>query len=112
MMFLLGSWYTPAELGVRTMAFACGNQISGAFGGLIAGGIAQGMDGSLGMRGWKWLFIIEGLIGVIVGVTGYTLLPNFPHNTTWLSPEERELAIRRMESQGRRIQTTKYTWRT
>lgn len=112
MMFLLGSWYTMSELGVRTMAFAAGNQISGAFGGLIAGGIAQSMDGALGMRGWKWLFIIEGLIGVLVGIFGYLLLPNFPTNTTWLTPEERELAIRRMESQGRKIHSTKYTWRT
>ncbi|KAI8139416.1 major facilitator superfamily domain-containing protein [Fennellomyces sp. T-0311] len=112
MIFLLGSWYTKEELGKRTMFFATGNQVSGAFGGLIAGGIADTMHGAGGLPAWKWLFIVEGLIGVVVGFAGYFLLPNFPHNTKWLTPEERELAVRRVQTQGKQVESKAYSWRT
>lgn len=109
---MIGSWYTTEESGKRSICFCMGNQISGAFGGLIAGAIAQNLDGHGGMRGWKWLFIIEGLIGVVVGIAGYFLLPNFPQNTPWLTDEEREVAIMRMQRQGRKLTSTKFTWKT
>ncbi|KAI7854086.1 major facilitator superfamily domain-containing protein [Circinella umbellata] len=112
MIFLLGSWYTSEELGKRTMFFATGNQVSGAFGGLIAGGIADTMHGAAGLPAWKWLFIVEGLIGVVVGVAGYFLLPNFPHNTKWLTPEERVLAVTRVQEQGKQVVSKAYSWRT
>ncbi|OAD05180.1 hypothetical protein MUCCIDRAFT_155825, partial [Mucor lusitanicus CBS 277.49] len=73
--FLLGSWYTKEELGTRTAVFVAGSQVSGAFSGLISGAIANGLDGAHGMRGWKWLFIIEGLIAVVIGFAGFFVLP-------------------------------------
>ncbi|KAI9248881.1 major facilitator superfamily domain-containing protein [Phascolomyces articulosus] len=112
MIFLLGSWYTSEELGKRTMFFATGNQVSGAFGGLIAGGIADSMHGAGGLPAWKWLFIIEGLIGVVVGIMGYFLLPNFPHNTKWLTEEECKLAVSRVQDQGKQVISKAYSWRT
>ncbi|KAI9496133.1 major facilitator superfamily domain-containing protein [Zychaea mexicana] len=112
MIFLLGSWYTKEELGKRTMFFATGNQVSGAFGGLIAGGIADTMHGAGGLPAWKWLFIIEGLIGVVIGVLGFFLLPNFPHNTKWLTEEERVLAVTRVQTQGKQVVSNAYNWRT
>lgn len=99
--FLLGSWYTKEELGTRTCVFVAGSQISGAFSGLISGAIASGLDGVNGMRGWKWLFIIEGLIAVVIGIVGFFLLPDFPHNTSFIRGDMRELAIQRLERQGK-----------
>ncbi|KAG1474275.1 hypothetical protein G6F56_000454 [Rhizopus delemar] len=99
--FLLGSWYTKEELGTRTCVFVAGSQISGAFSGLISGAISQNLDGVNGMRGWKWLFIIEGLIAVVIGLVGFFVLPNFPHNTPFISGDMRELAIQRLERQGK-----------
>ncbi|KAG1152507.1 hypothetical protein G6F37_000355 [Rhizopus arrhizus] len=99
--FLLGSWYTKEELGTRTCVFVAGSQISGAFSGLISGAIASGLDGVNGMRGWKWLFIIEGLIAVVIGIIGFFLLPDFPHNTPFIRGDMRELAIQRLERQGK-----------
>ncbi|KAI7882765.1 MFS general substrate transporter [Lichtheimia hyalospora FSU 10163] len=111
-MFLLGSWYTKTELGKRTMFFAIGNQISGALGGLIAGSIAQNLHGASGMAGWKWLFIIEGLIGIVVGIAGFILIPNYPHNTPWLSPEEAKVAQARLTRQGKQVRSMTYSWKT
>lgn len=55
------------------------------------------MDGTRGLAGWQWLFIVEGAITGFIAILGFWLLPNTPLNTRWLSPEERELAHGRME---------------
>ncbi|KAG2237347.1 hypothetical protein INT48_009080 [Thamnidium elegans] len=99
--FLLGSWYTKEELGTRTAVFVAGSQVSGAFSGLISGAIATGLDGAHGMRGWKWLFIIEGLIAVTIGAVGYFVIPDFPSNTKFITGDLREVAVIRLERQGR-----------
>ncbi|KAL9559182.1 hypothetical protein PS6_000893 [Mucor atramentarius] len=105
--FLLGSWYTGEELGTRTAVFVAGSQVSGAFSGLISGAISTGLDGAHGMRGWKWLFIIEGLIAVVIGIAGFFVLPDFPHNTRFIKGEMREVAMIRLERQvtGLNMQT-------
>lgn len=74
-----------------------GSLISGAFSGLITAGITANMDGLRGLRAWRWLFIIEGAVTMAVAMGCYFILPNFPRTTKWLSEEERQLAIWRME---------------
>jgi MFS family permease len=71
--------------------------ISGAFSGLIAAGIVDGMDGVKGLLAWRWLFILEGSITVVIALCGYFVLPNFPRTTKWLSEEEIQLAVWRLE---------------
>jgi MFS family permease len=55
--------------------FYTASLVSGAFGGLLAGGIITGLEGVGGTRGWKWLFIIEGLITVVLAVIAFFVLP-------------------------------------
>lgn len=55
------------------------------------------MDGSRGMRAWRWLFIIEGTATVVIAFGAYFILPDFPRTTTWLTEEEQQLAIWRLE---------------
>jgi hypothetical protein len=45
----------------------------------------------------RWLFFIEGGMTILVAVCAIFVLPDFPHNTRWLTPEERTLAISRLE---------------
>ncbi|KAJ8663999.1 hypothetical protein O0I10_000275 [Lichtheimia ornata] len=106
MVYLLGNWYTRQELGSRTAFFVAGSQFSGAFSGLISGSISQTLDGAAGMRGWKWLFIIEGLIGVVIGLMGFFLIPDYPHNTRFIKDDERRVAIKRLERQGKKVIAT------
>ncbi|KAI9273106.1 major facilitator superfamily domain-containing protein [Phascolomyces articulosus] len=110
--FLFGSWYTKEELGKRIMLFGAGNELSGAVGGITAGAISDIMEGVAGLSAWKWLFIIEGMLAVILGLVGYFLLPNFYHNTDWLTSEERQLAKSRIEKQGVQVVSTTYSWRS
>ncbi|KAI0029233.1 MFS general substrate transporter [Vararia minispora EC-137] len=94
--FLLSKWYTKKELGFRMAFFYCGSISSNAFGALIASGILRNMGGRLGHAAWRWLFYIEGAITMTVAVLAIFVLPDFPHNTRWLKPEERALAQLRM----------------
>ncbi|KAI9755471.1 MAG: hypothetical protein M4579_004262 [Chaenotheca gracillima] len=96
-LFYLSSWYTRKELGFRTAILYSGSLISGAFSGLIAAGITNGMNGKGGLLAWRWLFIIEGAITVVFAFIAFFIIPNFPRTTTWLSEEERQLAIWRLE---------------
>ncbi|KAI8971648.1 major facilitator superfamily domain-containing protein [Mycotypha africana] len=109
MVFIIGTWYTSSELATRTAFFMAGNQMSGAIGGILAAGINDHLKGALGRASWQWLFIIEGLMSIFVGVIGYWLLPNYPHNTGWIKGEERECAFARLEAQGKQIKSEKYT---
>ena len=96
-LYYLSCWYTRAELGLRTAMFYSGALISGAFSGLIAAGVKAHLNGARGMLAWRWLFIIEGVITIFIALCSYFILPNFPRTTSWLTDEERQLAIWRLE---------------
>ncbi|KAI0012341.1 major facilitator superfamily domain-containing protein [Xylariaceae sp. FL0662B] len=96
-LYYLSCWYTRKELGLRTAMLYSGALISGAFSGLISAGITQNMNGTRGLGAWQWLFLIEGVITVAFAIMAIFILPDFPRTTTWLSEEEKALAIWRLE---------------
>ncbi|KIX07776.1 uncharacterized protein Z518_02430 [Rhinocladiella mackenziei CBS 650.93] len=96
-LYFLSAWYKRSELGFRTAMLYSGSLISGAFSGLIAAGITKNMDYSLGLRAWRWLFIIEGCITIAIAFGAIFVLPNFPRTTPWLSEQEKQLAVWRLE---------------
>jgi MFS family permease len=96
-LFFLSSWYTRKELALRSAMLYSGSLVSGTLSGLVAAAITNGLDGFLGLRAWRWLFLIEGILTVFVAFAALFILPNFPRTTSWLTPEERALAIWRLE---------------
>ncbi|KAJ6614290.1 major facilitator superfamily domain-containing protein [Mycena sp. CBHHK59/15] len=96
-LFLISKWYKREEVGLRTAILYCGNIISNAFGSLMASGILANMEGKLGHAAWRWLFYIEGALTIFIAVVAIFILPDFPTNSKWLTPEERELALLRMK---------------
>ncbi|KAL7269630.1 hypothetical protein RUND412_007692 [Rhizina undulata] len=96
-LFYISSWYTRKELGFRSALLYSGSLLSGAFSGLITAGIIDGMDDARGIVSWRWLFIIEGSITVLTSCAAFYILPDFPNSTTWLSEQERDLAMWRLE---------------
>ncbi|KAF2128263.1 retrograde regulation protein 2 [Dothidotthia symphoricarpi CBS 119687] len=97
--FFLSCWYKRSELPARIATFYSGYTLSSAFGGLIAAGVVDGMEGLGGYESWRWIFILEGILTIVLAFLGYVLLPNYPSNTTWLSPEERALAQWRLNTE-------------
>ncbi|KAI9152345.1 transporter [Paramyrothecium foliicola] len=95
--YYLSAWYTKTELGKRIAALYIAQQVGNAFGGLFAAGIFQ-LDGAHGIRGWQWLFIIEGVATVGIGAICAFFMPEFPYNSRILSPLQRDLAVWRVES--------------
>ncbi|KAL7277855.1 MFS general substrate transporter [Trametes coccinea BRFM310] len=99
--YLLSRWYTRRELAFRSAILYGGLLISNAFGSLMAAGILAHMEGKMGIRAWRWLFYIEGAITVTIGIIAIFALPDFPHNTRWLTPAQRRLAqVRLAEDAG------------
>ncbi|MBW0483532.1 hypothetical protein O181_023247 [Austropuccinia psidii MF-1] len=96
-LFFLASWYRKNELTKRIGILYSSGVLAGAFSGLISGGILQNLDGALGIRGWRWLFYIEGVVTISASLIVVFFLPDWPSNTKWLSDEERVLAILRLE---------------
>lgn len=104
-LFYLSKWYTKSELNLRMSIFYSGSLISGAFGSLIAAGILSGLNGSLGMSAWQWLYIIEGSITMFVGLVIMVILPDFPDTWRFLSPEMKHVGKLRIKAHPRRIGT-------
>ena len=72
--------------------------LSSFLGSPISGALLS-MDGLLGLRGWQWLFIVEAIPAVILGVFCYFALPNKPVDARWLAPEAREWLDARLQSE-------------
>ncbi|CAI7591036.1 unnamed protein product [Penicillium pancosmium] len=89
---LMSSWYTRKELSHRIAWFYAGSSLANAFGGLIGAGVLGNLDGSHGISGWRWLFIIEGSITVGVSILAGIFLPNYPATTSWLDEQEQAYA--------------------
>ncbi|OJJ54331.1 hypothetical protein ASPSYDRAFT_1162467 [Aspergillus sydowii CBS 593.65] len=94
--FYLSAWYTKRELGVRMALLICGLLLSNAFAGLISAGILSGMAGVGNLAAWRWLFFLEGIATVLLGLLAMIVLPDFPGTTKWLSEAERVIAQARL----------------
>ncbi|KAJ4472132.1 MFS general substrate transporter [Lentinula aciculospora] len=94
--YYLSRWYTRREVGLRIAFLNAGNMLAQGLGGLLAAGILSGMEGAKGIRGWRWLYIIEGSITVAFGLLLPFILADYPSSTTWLSVRERVIAQGRL----------------
>ncbi|KAF2280629.1 MFS general substrate transporter [Westerdykella ornata] len=94
--YLIGMWYRRHEAQRRYTFFFSSTTLAGAFGGLLASAIGK-MDGIRGYQGWRWIFILEGLLTVIVSFFFYFLLPNFPEEAKWLREDERAFVKARLQ---------------
>ncbi|GKU04891.1 nicotinamide mononucleotide permease [Fusarium langsethiae] len=78
--YMLAMFYREKELALRTAIFYFGNYFATATGSLIAAGILQ-MGGILGLAGWQWLFIIEGIFTLVIFFVFIIFLPRSPIRT-------------------------------
>lgn len=97
--YYLSCWYKRSEFGIRTAIFFSAAAVAGSFGGLLAAGIAQ-MRGVGGKPGWAWIFILEGLATVLIGVASYWMIEDFPDDAKSLSPDDRARVLRRLKADG------------
>ena len=88
-------WY-PAKERARTIAlFAVGGVAAGVVGSPLSG-LILGMNGIAGLAGWQWLFLLEAMPAVLMGLVILLMLPNGPREAKWLTERERRWVQNRM----------------
>ncbi|RBR11649.1 uncharacterized protein FIESC28_08876 [Fusarium coffeatum] len=111
--YYLTMWYCRHEIQFRQALFFSAASIAGAFSGLLAFAIGK-MDGVGGLEGWRWIFILEGIVTVLVAVFAFWALYDFPETAGFLTEEERAFVVFRLkyqgQSQSRVAQTDEFKW--
>ncbi|KKK25679.1 hypothetical protein ARAM_003708 [Aspergillus rambellii] len=109
--YLLGMWYKRCEAQKRYTFFCNSTILAGAFGGLLASAIGK-MDGIRGYGGWRWVFILEGVLTCVMAFVNFFLIPDFPEDCKWLTEAEREFHRDRLADEtGRLTHNVKLGWR-
>jgi MFS transporter, ACS family, tartrate transporter len=97
--FYLTQWFPP-ELRARSVTrFYVAWPLSIVMMGVIAG-VLMDLDGRLGFKGWQWLFAVEGLPAVILGIVFWTMLPDSPATARWLTEPERNALLAKAPDHG------------
>ena len=96
--FYLTYWYPAYERARAYAWFLAAIPVCGVIGGPVSGALL-GLDGRLGLQGWQWLFLLEGLPSVLVGLAVLVLLPDRPRDAGWLTPAERDALEQRMAAE-------------
>lgn len=94
----LTMFYTKREYALRIGYLFVSAAIAGSLGGLLAYGIGH-MDGVAGLRGWRWIIILEGIPTFILGIATWFWLADSPETAHYLTPDERALIELRMRRQ-------------
>ncbi|OCK78051.1 MFS general substrate transporter [Lepidopterella palustris CBS 459.81] len=108
--YLIGSYYKKNEFLKRYVIFFSAGICAGAINGLFAALLAK-MNGTAGKAGWRWIFIIEGCITIGVSFACIFFIVPWPEECKFLSPEEKEVLLRRLKEDGGAVAHDKLTFR-
>src|SRR5215212_2222806 len=104
--FYLTNWY-PGSRRARIIAiFMSAVPVAGVIGGPVSGWIMDDLNGALGLKGWQWMFLLEGLPTVILGLMVPFLLADHPDDATWLTEREKTIVdhiLDAEQSEGRGV---------
>jgi MFS family permease len=87
-------WYPPERQGRAVGMFMTGGLIAGLIAGPISSGVLVPLDGVYGLRGWQWLFLLEGLPSTLIGVLAFFYITDRPAGANWLTIDEKALIER------------------
>ena len=99
--FYLTLWYPSRLRSTRTALFVSAIAVSGVLGNPISGLIMDSLSGKLGLAGWQWLFLAEGIPSILVGIWVYCYLDSSIAEAKWLSAEEKALLAQNIEAEDR-----------
>lgn len=98
--FYLANWI-PVRERARTVAlFMTSTSLAGVIGGPVSGALLQ-LKGVLGLTGWQWLFLIEGIPAILLGFVTLGVLTDRPQEASWLTGPERSWLVRTMAAEHR-----------
>jgi ACS family tartrate transporter-like MFS transporter len=94
MAYYLSQWLTPRQRTTALASLATMAMASGLVGAPVAAALLS-MHDVWGLAGWQWLFLVEGLPAIVIGLCIYILLPDGPNDAKWLTDSERRFLLER-----------------
>ncbi|KAJ6630337.1 MFS general substrate transporter [Mycena sp. CBHHK59/15] len=110
--FLLGSWYSKAELAKRVAIWHLTGFVGQACSGFMQAAIYDTLNGKAGLAGWRWLYIICGIMTLPVCFLCLSVLPDYPTTCRvwYISDDDKAIALRRSANAGRVEVTGRLDW--
>lgn len=95
--YIIGCWYRQFETARRISIFYMASMLASGFGPIVAYllSLIRSGDG-LYAQGWRWIFIIEGVITIVAGIASCFLLVEFPERASFLNEKEKHIALTRI----------------
>ncbi|MDN0083887.1 4-hydroxyphenylacetate permease [Crenobacter sp. SG2305] len=103
MLLYLTYWFPSAYRARANALFMIAMPVTTALGSVVSGYLL-GMDGKLGLAGWQWLFCLEGLPAVLLGIVVWFYLDDSPAKAKWLSAEEKSCLQEMLEAERHKPQ--------
>jgi ACS family phthalate transporter-like MFS transporter len=94
-------WFPAARRARVTAIFMSAICVSGMISGPVSGLILKTLSGALELKGWQWLFIIEGIPSAIAGLAAYAFLTDRPEQAEWLNDREKQIIREELEHDAR-----------
>jgi len=98
--YYLTQWFPARERAHAIALFMTGTAIAGVIGGPLSSGLLL-LDGALGLRGWQWLFVVEGIPAVLLAPIVWRRLDTRPAEAQWLTPAERTWLVDTLAAEAR-----------
>ena len=110
---LISSWYRRDELQLRFAFLQCGEVIVLATGGIVNFGLNT-LDGQGGIKGWQWMYIVQGLVACLIGIATFWWIVDFPENAQqsfrFLDEAETKIAVSRIQQDRGDVVPTPFAW--
>lgn len=110
---LVSTWYRREELQLRFAFLQCGEVVILATGGIVNFGL-NNLNGWGGLKGWQWMYVVQGLCACIVGIATYWWIVDFPEQSQdsfqFLDEAERKLAVARIQQDRGDVIPTPFSW--
>jgi MFS transporter, ACS family, tartrate transporter len=97
--YFMMCWFPARHRGRMMGLFFASSAIASVIGAPLSANLLR-LDGWLGLAGWQWIFVAEGLPAVILALSGYAMLRNQPADAPWLTPAERAWLQDRLDSEA------------
>jgi MFS transporter, ACS family, tartrate transporter len=97
-------WFPARERARIVSYFMMASPVAGLLGNPLSGAITQYLDGAVGLKGWQWMFLLEGIPSVVIGIVVLLYLTDRPDQARWLTTEERDWLSKRMSLEDQQRQ--------
>jgi MFS family permease len=102
-LYFITLWFPKAHRGRINGLFLASIPISGILGSPLSGWLLT-WNGLLGLKGWQWLFIVEGAPAILLAPVVMTMIHNSPAAAPWLRPAERDFLVDTLSAEQRQLQ--------